>query len=85
MDQKTFLKQTLAFNKSVFDNTFSAVGIAQEQTEKMFLTYLDQNPMLPEEGKNAIKQWIDTYKTGLDEFKKLADNGYEKVEDFFNK
>jgi len=84
MDQKVILKQMIDFNKTAFDNTFSTMNMVQEQTEKMFGTMIDQNPWLPEEGKKAIQGWVSTYKQGCDEFKKMADENFSKVEDYFN-
>ena len=38
---------------------------------------------LPEEGKKAISDWMQTYKKGCEDFKKLVNDNYEKVEAFF--
>jgi hypothetical protein len=40
---------------------------------------------MPEEGKKAIKDWMISYRTGCDNFKKLVDDNYSKVEAFFDK
>ena len=83
MDQKVMLKQMVEFNKSTFDNSFKAMVMLQEQTEKMVNTMLGQATWLPEEGKKALKDWVKSYKKGRDAFKKLVDESFKKVEDFF--
>jgi hypothetical protein len=83
MDQKQVLKQMIDFNKAAFDNTFNALVILQEQSEKAANMLLDQATWLPEDGRKAINDWTKAYKKGRDEFKKTIDENFKKVEDFF--
>ena len=84
MDQKQLLKQMIDFNKAAFDNSFSAMVTLQEQTERMANTLLDQATWLPEEGRNAIDEWVKAYKKGREDFKKTVDDNFKKVEAFFS-
>jgi len=83
MDPKQIAKQMIQFSKTAFDNTFNAMSVMQEQTEKMIGTYLEQAPMIPAEGKKAIADWMKSYKKGREEFKAAVEGNYKKVEDFF--
>lgn len=83
MDQKKLLKQMLDFNKSAFDNTFNAMVMLQEQTERAAGTVIDQATWLPEEGRKAIGDWVDAYKKGREELKTLVDENFKKVEAYF--
>jgi predicted aminopeptidase len=83
MEQKEILKQMIAFNKTAFDNSFNAMVMVQEQTERMVNTFLVQSTWLPDEGKKVISDWVKAYKKGREDFKKLVDQSYERVEDFF--
>ncbi len=83
MDQKQILKQMIDFNKATFDNSFNAVIMLQEQTERMSNQLLDQASWLPEDGKKAIADWVNAYKTGRDDFKKNVDDSFKKVTEFF--
>ena len=83
MDQKAMLKQMVEFNKTTFDNSFKTMVMLQEQAETMVNTLLGQATWLPEEGKRAIDDWVKAYKQGRDDFKKLVDQSFNKVEDFF--
>ncbi len=83
MDPKQIAKQMIQFNKTAFDNTFAAMIVLQEQTEKMITMYMDQAPLLPAEGKKAINDWLKAYKKGREDFKAAVDDNYKKVEEFF--
>ena len=83
MDQNQIFKQMIDFNKATFDNSFSAMAMVQEQTEKMVSTMMDQATWLPEEGKKAVQDWADACKKGSEDFSKAVDGNFKKVEDFF--
>lgn len=83
MDQKQLLKQMIDFNKASFDNTFNAIVMLQEQTERVAKTVLTQATWLPEEGKKAINDWVDAYKNGREQFKTTIDDSYARVEAYF--
>lgn len=85
MDNKQIAKQMIQFNKSAFDNSFSAMTMVYEQNERMLETFLGQTTALPEEGKKVIKDWMSAYRNGCEDFKKQVDENYAKVEEYFNK
>jgi hypothetical protein len=84
MDQKILFKQMIDFQKTTFDNSFSAMTALQEQGEKMVGMFLEQANWLPAEGKKAIRDWTDAYNKGRLEFKKNVETHFKKVEDYFN-
>jgi hypothetical protein len=83
MEPNAMLKQMLDFNKTAFDNSFNAMLMIQEQNAKMVNTFLEQATWMPEEGKKVIRDWVDAYKKGCENFKKTADENYKKVDDYF--
>jgi hypothetical protein len=83
MEHKQITKQMIQFNKTAFDNSFSAMRMVYEQNEKMVETFLGQASWMPEEGKKAIKDWMSAYRTGCDDFKKMVDDSYAKVDAYF--
>jgi len=85
MDNKQIVNQVIKFNKTIFDNAFKAMTMAQEQGEKMITSTLDQASWLPEEGKKAILNWVKAYQKGSETFKSAVDDQYKKVEDYFSK
>ena len=84
MDQKQLFKQMIDFQKTTFDNSFNAMTTLQEQSEKMLSAFLGQAAWLPEEGKKAVSDWINTYKDGRVKFKEAVESNFEKVESYFS-
>jgi predicted nucleic-acid-binding protein len=83
MDSVTIAKQMIDFQKTTFDNSFSAMVMLQEQTERMANTLLDQATWMPAEGKKVIADWVKAYKKGREDFKKVVDDNFKMVEAFF--
>ncbi len=83
MEPLKLAKQMIEFNKAAFDNSFNTMVLLQEQTEKMVNAFLEQSPWLPEEGKKILNEWIAAYKKGREEFKKVVNEGYKKVDAYF--
>jgi hypothetical protein len=84
MDQNAILKQLMDFQKTTVDNSFNAMKMVQEQTEKIARSFLDQANWLPEEGKKVVDQWVSAYKKGQEDYKKVVDENFKKVEDYFS-
>ena len=51
MEPKQIAKQIVDFNKTAFDNSFDAMSVIQDQTEKMVNAMMEQTAFFPEEGK----------------------------------
>ncbi|HPI92660.1 MAG TPA: hypothetical protein PLT09_12950 [Deltaproteobacteria bacterium] len=85
MENKEIVKQMVDLHKTSFDNSFNMLVSLQDQMEKMVNTFVDQAPWLPAEGKKAIGNLVSTYKKGREDFRKLVDDGYRKVEDYIGK
>ena len=84
MDSQEIVQQMIDLHKTSFDNFFSLMVMIQDQTEKLLRHFLDNTPGISDEGKKVIDQWTNEYKKNRDNFKKTIDNGYEKVEAFFD-
>ncbi|MGD2149209.1 MAG: hypothetical protein PVJ06_00435 [Desulfobacterales bacterium] len=84
MDSSKIAKQMIDFQKTTFDNTFNAMVLLQEQAESMAGTILNQATWMPEEGRNAINDWVKAYKKGREDFKKSVDENFKRVENFFS-
>jgi|WetSurMetagenome_2_1015567.scaffolds.fasta_scaffold1828424_1 hypothetical protein len=85
MNQQQMTMEMIKFNKSVLDNTFNAISTIQDQSEKIFTTFMDKANWLPDDGKKAINDWIAAYKRGRTDFKMATDAKYEKVANYFMK
>ena len=85
MENREIVKQMVDLHKTSFDNSFNILITLQDQMEKMVNTFVDQAPWLPAEGKKAFTNLVSTYKRGREDFKKLVDDGYKKVEETLGK
>lgn len=85
MEQEKITRQMIEFQKTTFDNSFNALTILQEQAEKMVGLFLEQSAWFPKEGKDAVGEWVKTYKRGRDAYKTSVDESYKKVEEFMIK
>lgn len=74
-------KQMIGFQKSIFENSFTTLTLAQDQTENMVNSYLDQLPWVTEEGKKSLQDSVDMAKKARADFKKAVDDGYAKFEE----
>jgi hypothetical protein len=82
MDQKQIFRQMVDFNKGAFNNAFNAMVMIQDQNETLANTMLNQATWMPEEGKKAVREWVETFKKGREEYKKTVDEAFKKVEAF---
>ncbi|GKT09379.1 hypothetical protein [Desulforhabdus sp. TSK] len=84
MNQNEIFKSMLQFNKTVFENTYNAITLMQDQAEKMFDSVCSQNSLLPKDGKSLMDEWTKVYKTGRESFKHYTDAAFNKVETFLS-
>jgi 5,10-methylene-tetrahydrofolate dehydrogenase/methenyl tetrahydrofolate cyclohydrolase len=80
METTQFAKQTLGFQKTILESSFNAMIMIQDQTEKMVNGYLNQLPLVTEDGKKSLQTSIDMAKKARDDFKKSVDDGFSKIE-----
>lgn len=83
MDNKKIVNQMINFHKTSFENCFSIMLTLQLQAENI-LNILYYFPIMTDESKKFIKQGTDSYKKWIDDFKKASDEGYAKVEEFYD-
>ena len=84
MDNNEIVKQMIDLHKKSFDNFFLATALIQDQAEKLLITFVHQMPGMNNGGGEVVNQWISAYKKNRDDFKKAVDDGYAKVESFFD-
>ncbi len=82
MDPKKMGKQMIDFYKTSFDNSFNAIMMLQEQTERLTNMYWGQMVNLPDEAKKGLADWTKSYKKNCEDFKKMMDESFKKLESF---
>ncbi len=83
MNQFSFAKQILDFNRTTLQNTFGAMCMLQEQSEKMVSTFIEQADWIPSEGKKAITDMTAMFRKGCSELSKAVDENFVRVESYF--
>lgn len=79
----TMAKQMLDLQRVTFDSMINGMLMFWDQTERMVGPFLEQAAWMPEEGKKAVRDWLDTNRRGCESFKNAVDTGYSNLEKFF--
>ena len=72
-------KQTLGFQRTLFDNAFNLITKYQENTEELTNSILDRYLNVPEEWRREVGKWSQNLRDGRVQFKKIVDEGFDKV------
>jgi transposase-like protein len=83
METEKIANQMISFQRTLFDSSFNAVKMAQDQTEKMANSFMDKLSWIPEDGKKVVTDSADFYKKARDDFKKSVDDGFTRMEEMF--
>ena len=62
MEGNKMFNQVVDYQKSVFDNAFTIISNAQDQSEAIVLSAIEKTPMLPKESMKLISYWGDFFK-----------------------
>jgi hypothetical protein len=84
MDEKIIVKQMIDFHKSTFENSYNAMTMLQDQTEKMLSAFLSQANWVPQDVKKVMGDWTTSCKKGREEFKKSIEENFRRVDDYFS-
>lgn len=82
MEQTQVFKQMLDLNKMVFDNAYNSMVMFQDQLENMAGAALVKAPWIPEDGRKVMGEWMRNYKRVREDYKKIVDDGYQRMESF---
>ncbi|HCY86731.1 MAG TPA: hypothetical protein DHV36_16495 [Desulfobacteraceae bacterium] len=84
METTAIAKQMIGFQKTVFDNSFNAMVVVQDQTERMINNFMTQLPWVTEENRSQLEETIQYTKKARGEFKNAIDEGYGRFEELFD-
>ncbi len=82
-DQQKMAKQILEFYRTAFNNFFTAMMMFQEQMERLAKLHGALMANIPDEGKKFFAEWCQSYKKSCEDFKKVVDEGFARLEAFF--
>jgi hypothetical protein len=80
MQSNPIAKQAMDFQKIAFTNWFNAVAMVQDQAAEAVEQMMNQTRLVPEEGRQAIKSWVNACQEGRNRFKSLVDDGFSGLE-----
>ncbi len=80
MEYSQITKQVIDFQKMSFDNWYNALTMAQEQANSAVDMVLEQNSWMPEQGRQALLNWMDACQQESGRFKSYVDEGFTGLE-----
>ncbi len=81
MDNTGKLKQMMQTSKMAFDYNYTMMMSAYEQNKLLMYTFLNQTTDVNDETKIAIENWLQAYRKGCEDLKKMTDEGYRLAEE----
>lgn len=80
MELTQMTKPMMDFQKLTFNNAFNTLILFQDQAEKLSRGFVEENPIVPERSKDALKELLDLGKKVRDDYKKNIDEGFKNLE-----
>ncbi len=84
METPKIAKQMVGFQKTVFESSFNAMTMVQDQTESMINNFVGQFPWATEDVKKQMNETFTYAKKARQDFKKAVDDGYVQFEKMFD-
>jgi len=76
-------KQMLDLQKATVEQSFNTMLVFQDHSEKLMQAVMEQATWMPDEGKQAVKGWINAVKKNEDDCKQMIDDYFLSVEQYF--
>jgi len=73
-------KQAIDFQKNFFMSGYNAVAKVQDQAAEAVEMMLNQASLVPEEGRQAIKSWVNACQEERNRFKSYVGDGFSGFE-----
>lgn len=81
METAKFTKRMLNFQKAAFENSYVGLTAFSDYSENMLDGFLRQFPWVSDENRKPIYESIDMMKKACEDYKKMVDQGFEKLEE----
>lgn len=83
MEANKISKQAIDFQKTAFNNWYKAMSMVQDQAVTTMDKMLDQANWIPEDGRDAIQNWVGTIQGERNRFKGYMDDSFVTFEKAF--
>lgn len=77
-------KQVMDFQKTAFDNWYSAMSLVQDQAVSTMDMMLNEAAWLPEDRRNNIQNWVSVLQDERNRFKDYVDGSFIVLEKAFS-
>jgi len=74
-------KNLIQFQRTIFNNTYSAIATLQDHTVKISLNIISNLPWYPDEARKALTEAFDLYEETRENVKKNIDDTFLKLEE----
>jgi len=83
MEYNQIAKQAIDFQKDFFESTYDAVAKVQDKAAEAVDTLMNQTNLVPEEGRQVIKTWVNSCREERNRFKSYVEEGFSGLEKCF--
>jgi competence ComEA-like helix-hairpin-helix protein len=82
---ESYIRSVLGFQRAMFESTFHMVSQMQDLGERTLKSLWYQNPLLPDDGKVMIDQWLGTMQEGRNSLRRTVRENFEQMSDTLGK
>jgi len=80
MEYNQITKQAIDFQKTAFNSWYNAVTMVQDQATSAVETMMNQTSLVPEDGRQAIKSWVNACQEERKRFKSYVEGSFSGLE-----
>ncbi len=80
MEYNQIAKQAIDFQKSFFMSGYNAVAMVQDQAASAMDKMMNQTSLVPEEGRQTIKSWVNACQEERNRFKSYVEDSFSGLE-----
>ena len=80
MEYNQIAKQAIDFQKTAFTSWYNAVTMVQDQAASAVDTIMNQTTLVPEDGRQAIKSWVNICQEERNRFKSYVEDSFSNFE-----
>ena len=85
METQKIAKQMIDFQRTMFNNTYNAVTVIQDNSESMMNGYLKQFPWLTDEARKPLNDSMTFFKESKNNYQKIVDEGFQNLTKMIDK
>ena len=76
-------QKAVVFQKNAFESAYDAVAKVQDQAATVMDKLMDQSKLVPDAGRQAIKNWVNACQEERDRFKSYVEGSFSGLEKCF--